>query len=330
MISALFLSQDENYYDFPSSRIRILNLLPHLKQEGIAATVEPFPRTVRKKISCIRALANYDVVILQKKLVTWLDLQWLRQFSKKIIFDFDDAIYQRMNGKSNTRSGRFRSIMQSVDLAMAGNEVLEMEAKKYGANTAVIPSAVPVTGIAIRQPFTRARPFRVGWIGTQCNLRYLHLLEKTFVDLSKKYEIELHVICDASFSVPGVKTIYKPWSLTTQQEDLAALDIGVMPLPNNRWTAGKCGYKSLQYMASAVVPICSDVGKNAAAIEDGKNGFVVSEIKGFSPILDTLLQSPSLIDKMGAQARKKVMTEYSVEAVSKRVAKAIKATVEDC
>ena len=47
-----------------------------------------------------------------------------------------------------------------------------------------------------------------------------------------------------------------------------------MPLPDNEWTKGKCGFKAIQYMAMGKPTVLSAVGFNNELIEHGKDGFL--------------------------------------------------------
>jgi hypothetical protein len=74
----------------------------------------------------------------------------LRKCSKKLIFDFDDAIYVRHDGKESfTRKARFESIVKRSDLVITGNRILAEEARKYNKNVAILPSAVKVSNIPL-------------------------------------------------------------------------------------------------------------------------------------------------------------------------------------
>ena len=42
--------------------------------------------------------------------------------------------------------------------------------------------------------------------------------------------------------------------------DLQSFDIGIMPLPDDPWTKGKCGFKLLQYQAVGLPVVCSAGG----------------------------------------------------------------------
>ena len=55
------------------------------------------------------------------------------------------------------------------------------------------------------------------------------------------------------------------WSENVQHESLADADVGLMPLPDDPYSRGKCAYKLLQYAAVAIPFVASPVGVNAAS-----------------------------------------------------------------
>ena len=78
-----------------------------------------------------------------------------------------------------------------------------------------------------------------------------------------------------------------------------------MPLTDNPWSRGKCGYKLIQYMASGIPVVASPVGVNSKIIEDGVNGFLVESRNDWEKALSTVLGSPKFAYEMGRAGRKK-------------------------
>jgi hypothetical protein len=124
MSNVLFIYQDAR---LPSSRIRVLNLLPEIRKEGIQASAVSYPKSFSERIRLLRKTREFDVVYLQKKLLSPLEMRILRKFARKLFFDFDDAIYCRNDVRETLKSGlrdrRFKNIVQTVDLVVAGNGI---------------------------------------------------------------------------------------------------------------------------------------------------------------------------------------------------------------
>lgn len=321
MIKVLFIIQDEK---LPSSRIRIINLLPELEKEGINADVVKYPRGSLEKIRLIKMCNQFDMTFLQKKLLSPIDAVLLRKYARKLIFDFDDAIYYRHDEhrtvKSRSRYLKFKFLVSKVDLVVAGNRILADYASRFNRNVVVIPSAVETRNIPLKDYQKQCDKTIIGWVGGEVNLPHLGLLTPVLRKLSLDHRIQLRILSSRGLEIPSIDVNFVPWSADTQENEIALFDIGVMPLPNNKYTEGKCGYKVLQYMAASVPPVCSDVGINRDIIEDGKDGFVISSIDMFYGAIKTLIEDKALRQNMGTKAREKVEGRFSIQVAGKRLA----------
>jgi glycosyltransferase involved in cell wall biosynthesis len=325
MSEVLFIYQDEK---MPSSRIRIFNLLPEVQKEGIHSCAICYPKTIFEKVRLLKKMKQFDIVYVQKKLLSPFDTALLRRFAKKLIFDFDDAIYYRHDARdvleSKSRYLKFKYFIKHVDLVVAGNRILADYAKLFNKNVFVIPSAVETADIPIKDYEAVNNDIIIGWVGGKGNLHHLKMLSPIFQKLSLDYRIQVNILCNASIEIPSVKIKCIPWRLETQAQEIALFDIGVMPLPNNKWTQGKCGYKALQYMAAAVPPVVSDVGSNRDILEHTKEGFLVPSIDGFYDAIKALIDDKDKRKEMGLNARKKIEKFFSVNVVGKMLADVLK------
>jgi glycosyltransferase involved in cell wall biosynthesis len=325
----LFIIQQR---DMPSSRVRILNLVPKLEENGISCTVKEYPRTLKGKLALFIQARSFDAVLLQKKLPSPVDVILLKRFSRKLLFDFDDAIHLHHDSEerenSRSREVKARAILSRADLVIAGNRILQEYARRYNANVEVVPSCVDSTACPTREHRAANGPLVIGWVGGRINLAHLQLMGNALRRLSERHDLVVHVVCDRTLELPGVTVKHIPWSLETQHREICRFDIGIMPLPPSKHAEGKCGYKALQCMAAGVPVVVSDVGINRDIVTDGQEGFVVPDEEGFEQALDQLIRSLELRAAMGARARKKIEEGYSIEYGSHRLAACIKSCVE--
>jgi glycosyltransferase involved in cell wall biosynthesis len=85
-----------------------------------------------------------------------------------------------------------------------------------------------------------------------------------------------------------------------------------MPLPDDQWAKGKCGFKALQYMALQFPPVASPVGVNSSIIDHGVNGFLCSTPDEWKESLSKLIEDAELRNRMGINGRKTVVERYAV------------------
>ena len=324
----LFIIPEQNR---PSSRIRVYNLLDGLKKYGIESEVVKFPRGLANKLRLFWRCKGFDAVYLQKRLLKPRDIFLLRRSAAYLIFDFDDAIYCDHESteidKSSNLYHKFKSIVSRADLIVAGNNILKKAASEFNDNIEIVPSAVFVKDIPQKSYTCQNKKVIIGWVGSSFNLQYLHLLSPVLKKLSEKYDIQLRLICDKGLEIDGVDVKFVPWSIETQDREIANFDIGIMPLDNSLHTSGKCGYKALQYMAAAVPAVVSDVGINSDIVQHGKLGCVAKDIEDFYQVLEQLIVSPEERKHKGKQSRLEVVEQYSIEVVSRLLAMVLRKNI---
>ncbi|MDZ8120413.1 glycosyltransferase [Pontiella agarivorans] len=305
--------------DAASSRIRVLNLLPELDTAGLEVEVEVYPKTFRDKLRLFRKCRGFNLVVLQKKMPSPFDLFLLRKNCRKLGYDFDDAQHlphDSKGSKSRSREVKFRNVIQASDFVIAGNRILEGWAREFGAiKTYVIPSAVETRNIAVKTEYTLGRRFVIGWVGGRVNLPHLMMLAPVLQALqSADIPVELRIVSDDTVEIPGVQVDMRRWDIETQEKEIAQFDVGVMPLPDTLHSAGKCAYKAIQYMASAVPVVASDVGVNRDVVKDGP-GFAAIDSGEFINYLAELYGSEMLRKKCGGAGRLRAEKEFSNESV---------------
>jgi glycosyltransferase involved in cell wall biosynthesis len=159
----------------------------------------------------------------------------------------------------------------------------------------------------------------IGWIGTPNSFPFIHSLEGVFGDLARRYDIELRVISSQPYASPNIRVVNHPWSLASEVDELLAFDIGIMPLPNTEWAAGKSGVKALQYMSVGVPAVCSAVGVIADVILDGENGMLARDETEWVTKLSALIEHRELRIRIGLNGRRTVESGYTKEAVAARL-----------
>jgi glycosyltransferase involved in cell wall biosynthesis len=329
-MKVLFLIQGN---DQPSSRYRVLQYLPYLKQKGVKATVAVYPSGIRSSRKICREIGNYDVVFMQRKRPHALSLHFLLQRAKKLVYDFDDAVMYRSANASSpysaTRERRFARIVKAVDHVIAGNTFLGEQARRYANHVTVIPTTIDLKKYTPKSYAKKKKKITIGWIGSSSTLPYLEHIRGVLEELGKRYNhIELKVICDSFFDGEKIPVIKKVWSEKEEIADLKSLDIGVMPLTDDPWLRGKCGLKILQYYGVGIPVVCTPVGVNRDVVQDGVNGFWAMTHEQWVEKLSILIDKPALRQEMGLRGREVVRKSYSVQACAPRFTRVLEEVIK--
>lgn len=337
----------------PSQRFRFEQYLDHLTANGFqfewsfllgekedkafyakgnfAAKFGILMKSTFKRIWEILKPKDYDIVFIQRECYMLGTAFFEKLFSKKakLIFDFDDAIWLPNVSKANKKLAFLKNpkktdaILKKSSLVFAGNEYLATYAKQFSNNVALIPTTIDTTGYHNKlKQHKEKEVVTIGWTGSSTTLKYISLIEPALKELAKKCKFELAVICDRApeLEIENVKFI--PWRLDSEIEDLLQFDIGIMPLTDNKWAKGKCGFKILQYLSLGIPTVASPVGVNADIITHEKNSFLATSQEEWTNHLEQLIQSVELRKRMGLEGRNTVELKYSVNAFQEYYLKA--------
>jgi glycosyltransferase involved in cell wall biosynthesis len=280
-----------------------------------------------KRFFILFKLREYDFVFIHREaspagppIFEWLLARVLR---KKIIYDFDDAIWQtdRLTESTLLRLIKWRSKVGTICKwsykVSCGNEYLQRYARQFNSNSFVNPTTIDTNKVHNRYLHSHNRNqnvITIGWTGTHSTLKYLKEVETIFVRiLDCNPHVEVTIIADKKPSFEFAFTLI-PWSKETEINDLLTFDIGVMPLPNDEWSQGKCGFKILQYMALGIPAIASPVGVNSQIIKDGVSGFLCNDEEEWFTKLTLLIHDKNLQRKLAIAGHEVVQKHYSVES----------------
>jgi glycosyltransferase involved in cell wall biosynthesis len=158
-------------------------------------------------------------------------------------------------------------------------------------------------------------------VGHPTNLHYLRSLEPALANLARRYaHLTLRVVCSEPFESAVIPVENVRWSLEDEVANFRALDIGLMPLDDDPWTRGKCGYKALQYMAAGVPVVCSPVGMNVEIVTEGKTGLLAGDLSGWERQIARLVDCPALRQRLGVAGQDAALRDYSLSRMAPRLA----------
>jgi len=338
-----------------SSRMRAFQYVPLLYPVGIDATVSPvfsdkYVSSLQygrknlgevlsgffRRIQTLLKSHSFDLIWIEKEILPWVPA-WLEQklLPKHIpyILDYDDAVFHYYDHSRNLfvrqlLGTKHRSLIQRAALVMAGNEYIADFANRAGAKfVEIIPTVIDLDRYppVMHGPLTtNSMPPVVGWIGLRAQAEQLVPYAQLFGRLSTEGKARFTAI-GIDTSVLGLRMESIPWSEQTEVASIAGLDIGIMPLVDEPFERGKCGYKLIQYMACGLPVVASPVGVNSQIVEHGVNGFLAETPEQWESALMALLVDPGLRKRMGHMGRQKVERDYSLQVVAPRLATLLRA-----
>ena len=324
-----------NNFKRASFRQRIEIYLDILRSNDIDCQVTLYPRGNWSRWKLLKRCSDFDAVLLHKKTLNFLDAFWLRHYAKKVIYNFDDAImyYDKQPERTPSRhkhKNPFKRTVKLSSLIIAGNTYLAEHAKKFNSNVEILPTGLNTAAYNRCRTEKKADgKIRLVWIGSRSTVKYLAQIVPALEKIGERFDnVVLRMVCDNFFDLKNMAVEKRPWSLETQYTDLASSDIGLAPLPDDRFTRGKCGFKILQYASAGLPVIVSPVGVNTDLVKTGINGFVATDINEWVEGLGRLIENPRLIKQMG-QNNLEMVKEYDIEAIGKRFVKLLKQSINN-
>ena len=272
----------------------------------------------------LKIARDYDIIFLYREAhmlgITWFEKR-LRKLGKKMVVDFDDSIWLNdiSNGNRNLaflkRPLKTNKIVALCDMCIVGNRYLSDYALQFNRNVVIIPTTIDTDLYPPRQYLDNSdQPnIVIGWTGSSTTIKHFSLAVPILQVIRMKYgkRVSFVLISDEPYvgHLEGLEFV--KWNRTTEVMDLQRIDIGIMPLPDDAWARGKCGFKGLQYMALEIPAVMSPVGVNTEIIDHGRNGYLASGEDEWVNILTTLIEDNELRKNVGREGRKTVMQKFS-------------------
>lgn len=284
-----------------------------------------FFKSFFKRLKDVFRASNYDIIFIYREslMVGLIIFERLFSLSKaKLIFDFDDAIWLKDVSEANISlkwlksPSKTKKIIKLSDVIFAGNSFLADYARQYNSQVKIVPTTINTNYHKKIHIKKKNNAICIGWTGTLTTLRYFETALPVLRKIKQKFgdKVYFKVIADFPYTVEDLNIHTTQWKLNTEIEDLSEIDIGIMPLPDDEWAKGKCGFKALQYMALEIPTIVSPVGVNTDIIKDDFNGFLATNEDEWIEKLSLLIESEKLRDKFGKNGRQTVIQHYSYES----------------
>lgn len=330
----------------PSQRFRVELFLPELEKEGYkyemlsfldqhawdilyttgnnlikaSGIINGFFRRINHLIRSVKA----DFIFIHREAAPigppFYEWMLAKLFRKKIILEFDDAIWIPGGEEIGTAkkwlkaTWKIKYIIKWSYKVVGGNEYLCNYARQYNFSVVLIPTVVDTDAghHKLKNQYEAGRVV-VGWTGSHTTLHNLEIIETVIRELKKEIDFDFLIISnkppDWNFDF-----IFKKWEERTELDDLLKMHIGLMPLKKGPWFEGKCGFKLIQYLACGIPAIASPVGVNSQIVRHHTDGFIVNDKEEWKRYLKMLIKDQHLRNKMAKSGRDHIVENYSLNS----------------
>jgi glycosyltransferase involved in cell wall biosynthesis len=269
--------------------------------------------------------ASHDLVIVQKRLMRASWVKRLRKHARCLVFDTDDAIWEP-HGKphswwTQTRTRhRLRAITRAADLCTVPNEHLASHLRPDARRVELVPMALDE---AIWHPPAERPPgpLRIGWAGAPPNLAYLTRLGGVLREIqSCRPGTEVVVYCGESPDWgDAVKFTHHPYLPGTEADIVRTFDIGLLPLPDDAFAAGKSPIKALQYAACGIPCIASPVGATCETVRNRETGLTAATDGDWKNALLHLIDDAGERQRLGQAAMRGFLENHTRAKAQERL-----------
>jgi glycosyltransferase involved in cell wall biosynthesis len=324
-----------------SSRYRIVQFIEPLARRGIEVSFSPFldaelfarlyepgKLLLRLPHLALRTLLRfgeawrarkYDVVFVQREAMLFGPpvIEWLiaRVLRKPLVLDLDDATWIAYESPVYGKLATFLKRPAKTDRLIRWARAVTCGSPHVAAHAkgSLVPTVVDTKRFRPGSPKNDVPV--IGWIGTHGTYPYVERLLPVFERLARDVKFRLRIIGSGRerIEVPGVEVETRPWQLEREVEDFQSLDIGIYPIDDDEWSAGKSGFKAVQYMATGVPFVMSPVGVCATMGIDGVTHLIAKSDDEWLAALRRLIDDRELRTTMSAAGRAFAEQHFDVE-----------------
>ncbi len=301
--------------------------LSHRYDSGRGALLDLIRAFWRRLVALLRA-RRYDKVVIEYELLPYCPAWFERLLSAlgvRFLVEYDDAIFHKydLSGNPVLRAllGRkIATVMRLADTVIAGNDYLADYARLAGARqVAVLPTVIDLDHYPIRTRHEQRSELVIGWLGSPSTAKYLRDIAPALARVCADGRARVRLVGSGPLDLPGVPTEIVTWTEAGETSALHGFDVGIMPLPDDPWARGKCGFKLIQYMACGLPVVASPVGVNSEIVTDGHKGFLATSTIEWVQALQRIQADADLRRRMGAAGRQRVESHYCLQVTAPRM-----------
>jgi glycosyltransferase involved in cell wall biosynthesis len=291
----------------PSSRYRIYQFLPMYKKNGFKTFVYPlfgdyYFTTKNKYVKSFLVLFYFfrrlvRLLKIHKNAIVWVEYEFfpfmppifehiLKNFGIYFVVEYDDAVFHRYDNNKfrivrGILSKKISNVMSLANIVVTGSPYLTSYALNFNPKVIEIPTSLSEEKYQFNQIEPKDDKFIIGWIGSHTTSINILKLKQVFKSLSSIMNYKLHLVGfdkHLQSELDRLPVNFIEWSEQTEIEEIRKFDVGIMPLEDNPFNNGKCGFKLIQYMACSKPTISTPLEANVKINRNLKNLHAISDI----------------------------------------------------
>ena len=273
-------------------------------------------------------------------------LEYCRVNHIKTIFDIDDYVFepaiiddiagvayldekQRADYEWGVRA--YRSLAFCCEHVTTTTDYLATKMRELGRDVTVVPNTVNLAQRALAETLLQQRE-RDDQTVRICYFSGSKTHARDFAECAEAVQATLRKYPQVVFRLVGLLDLDDSWvpfaerierfgfmSPLDMLANMAEGDINLAPLEEgNSFCEGKSELKFFEAGLVEVPTVASRSVTYKAAIDDGKTGFLASDVKEWSDKLARLVESSSLRAQIGKNARSKALSAFSTDTAARR------------
>lgn len=282
-----------------------------------------------RRITCILSkLFTKDLVVIEYELIPYFPSIFERLFrltGVKYILDYDDAIFHNYDSNQNWLvrfffKNKIKKIAKHASHIITGSPYLTDFFGKINDNVTEIPTSIKFEHYQKNNLNLENKKFVIGWLGSNSTSKNLLILKDVINQINEAFPDVVFRFCGfnrlllSDFNAQNIEL--EEWSASNEMKFLNEISVGIMPLEDNLFNRGKCGFKLIQYMAMGKPTISTPLETNVKIDRNNGNLFANSNNDWYAA-LSEILNNHENFKKIGISNAEIIRKFYSSEENSK-------------
>jgi len=306
---------DDNYIDtiFNNNKINAFQLIKFV---------------IKRIAQVLNLIGSKDLIVIEYELIPYFPavFEYLFKISGvKYVLDFDDAIFHNYDNSKNKfvkffLRSKINIISKNASHIITGSPYLTQFLQQFNERITEIPTSICIEEYSKNRKYIKNDKVVIGWLGSTTTSKNLLILSCVINSLKNTFPEIVFRFCGFNdflvnhFRKENVEFI--KWSESNEIKFLNEINIGIMPLEDNLFNRGKCGFKLIQYMAMGKPTISSPLEANVK-INRGNGNLFASTSDQWCNSLTRMINEYDNYKNIGISNIELVRKYYSVEENSK-------------